>query len=75
MSTPLTEVMSNTLDELFALDPLELTEKQIETVVEELRRGRELWRAAELAGARKMPKAKADPKAPKVDVALGELEL
>ena len=54
MSTnPLTEAASDSLQELFDRDPLQLTDHDIERIVTELRAQRERWQVAEKKGAKR----------------------
>jgi hypothetical protein len=54
-NSPLSEASSESLSELFAKDPLELTTEDISRVVSELRAQRERWMVAEKKG--RAPKA------------------
>jgi len=53
----LSEATASSLDEFFSKDPLELQEREIEKIVEEYRKMRSRWNAAEAAGKRSLPKA------------------
>ena len=67
MENPLKEADPNSLTELFARDPLDLADKDIDVIVAEFRRQRALWVQAEAQGkkptAKKAPAAKTDKKA------------
>lgn len=56
-NSPLAEASPTSLDELFSRDPLDLTDNDIEKIVNELRAKRALWLDAEAQGAKKAPKA------------------
>jgi hypothetical protein len=60
--SPLAEANPLSLEELFRLDPLKLTEPDIDQIIAELRRKRALWTASEAA-----------PKAQRKSVAKDEL--
>jgi len=62
--SPLAEADPNSLALLFSMNPLDLSDSQIEEIVAKLRAARRLWLAAEAAGATRAPKApKASAKA------------
>lgn len=74
--SPLAEASPESLDELFSRDPLKLQDQDIEAIVKALREQRTRWRAAELAGATRAPKAAAPKVKPtKVDISLKDLGL
>lgn len=58
VETPMSEAVS-TLDELFSKDPMELTDRDLETIVQTLRAQRALFlkeeQEAKMAGRRKRP--------------------
>lgn len=73
---PLVEVSPDSLDELMARDPLDLTKSDLETIVAALREQRKIWRVAEAAGAKKAPKSKgASPNITFKDLKIEDLEL
>lgn len=77
LPSPLASVQPTSLDELFSRDPLDLADQDIDVIVAEYRRQREVWAKAEAAGAKRAPappKAKAIP-GPKKSVSLGDLGL
>jgi hypothetical protein len=47
--SPLAEANPLSLDELFRLDPLKLTDADVDQIIAELRRKRALWAASEAA--------------------------
>ena len=55
---PLSEARVDSIDELFSRDPLDLSDRDLEAMVSELRRMRETWDSGK-------PAAKTGPKAPK----------
>ena len=57
-TNPILEANPAALDELFSRDPLDLSDRDLETMVSELRRMRETWDSGK-------PAAKTGPKAPK----------
>jgi len=72
----LSEATTDSLSELFNRNPLEMTEEDIRRVVEEYRKMRGRWAAAELAGKKSLPKA-STPKAlpvPKADAPPKDME-
>jgi len=60
--SPLAEANPLSLEELFRLDPLKLSDADVDQIIAELRRKRALWAAAEAA-----------PKAPRKSAAKEEL--
>lgn len=56
--TPLTEASINSLDELFRRDPLEMSDKDWNVVIDEMRKKSALWAKIDAEGKRKAPKAK-----------------
>lgn len=62
LTSPLQEVSKDSLSELFARDPLELSDQDISRIVVELRAQRSKFIIKEAA-------AKAKPKKPKIDTA------
>lgn len=70
----LKEATPASLDELFSRDPLQLNDRDITTIVAELRSQRKNWLVAEAQGKRTGAKAKPGAKA-KVDTTLDELGL
>jgi hypothetical protein len=78
-SSPLLEAELESLDELFARDPLQLSEQDLDKIIANLRAARNRWLAAEAGGARSAPKAKAKPKAKPLEpgqvIELGDLGL
>lgn len=52
----LSEASTSSLDEFFSKDPLQLQEREIETIVEEYRKMRGRWMLAEAAGKKSLPK-------------------
>jgi hypothetical protein len=65
---PLSEASPDSLSELFARNPLQLSDQDIGKIVSELRRQREKWQVDE-----GKPKAKKASKAVKLDVSLDDL--
>lgn len=57
MTNPLEEASPSSLEELFARDPLQLRDVDIETIVRELRRMREKWQSGDKPKAVKGRKA------------------
>lgn len=52
-TSPLTEASPTSLDELFSMDPLQLTDENIDRIVLELRAQRERWQQTEKKGRAK----------------------
>lgn len=75
-SSPLSEAMPQSLEEIFSADPHKRTLAEWEIVVTALRGQRNKWLKEELAGAKR---ASAPKKAPKVlakaDISLDDLDL
>lgn len=63
---PLIEADPNSINQLFSMEPSELTNEQIDSMVVELRKQRESWNATEKAKASK-------PKAPTTAAAIDDL--
>lgn len=61
VDTPLIEAKIDSLDELFHRDPLAMSDKDWDTIVEEMRKRSALWAKAEAEGKR--PKAAKAPQA------------
>ncbi len=80
-TTPLASAEVESLDELFALDPLKLTDNQVGHIVTELRRQRSNWAQeetqAQLTGKKPNPKAvkAAAPKQQALDIKVDDLSL
>lgn len=55
-SNPLSEADPKSLDTLMSLDPFKMTEQDRSAIVQELRRQRAIWAAAEASGATRAPK-------------------
>lgn len=55
--SPLTEANPQSLDALFSADPLSLSDTDLSTIVEELRKQRLRWAAAEASGSTRAPRA------------------
>ena len=76
--SPLLEAPATSLDELFARDPLDLSDADLAAIVTELRRQRVRWKQAEAEGK---PARAAKAKAPKLtldqakDLSLADLGL
>lgn len=66
--SPLTEADPQSLDALFSMDPLSLTDKDLAVIVRELRKQRERWAAAEAQGKTRAPKAASAPAGAKTKV-------
>lgn len=76
VSNPLSEASATSLDELFSRDPEGYTQKDLESVVKELRRMAEKWKGEEASGATKSKTGAGVAKALKKQVAdLGDLGL
>ena len=69
---PLTEVLPESLDELFSRDPLELSSKDLDNIISVLLEQRKNWLVQEAQGARR---AKAPKTAAKPGLALDDLGL
>lgn len=64
-ASPLATANPSSLDELFSRDPLDLGDADLDRIVGELRKSRELWRKAEAEGKTRAPRPKADASGPK----------
>ena len=74
--SPLTEADPTSLSELFARDPLELSQRDLEVIVTELRAQRARYVAAQAAGQKPPRVAKAkEPLAKGLNLSLDELGL
>jgi len=73
--SPLAEADPNSLALLFSMNPLDLSDSQIEEIVAKLRAARRLWLTAEAAGATRAPKALKAPKPPKAAAAAASEQL
>jgi len=56
--SPLVEAKISALDELFRRDPLEMSDKDFDQVIEEMRKKSALWAKAEAEGKTRAPRAK-----------------
>ena len=73
--SPLSEASPKSLEELFSLDPLDLTRSDLETIVTELRKMREIWARSESGEGKRPRRSGANPRplpASPEDLGLGD---
>lgn len=78
--SPLATAQPTSLDEFFSRDPLDLADQEIDVIVAEYRRQREVWAKAEAGGAKRAPALPKTPAqkalaGPKTSPSLGDLGL